>query len=304
METQSIDEGIRWQGIEWDLLELVDLVSVQRQVRAAIDTKRKLAGKLRQVETGGRAARVLPEPLHPGKDGYRTLITRVAPAHVRDEVDTLDRCILGVSLGGSNAATFHGAKLEAIVRWIAARAKHCCILVGDSLGRISLEVREGLDPETAEREARARGRRYAAETEALFRRYTSDEVSFEFKFGTEYAAHPSFGPYLDNVRALYETDASFQQLVHTFGDEYLARTMHSVGRGEASERWQRIAREYLIEEIALLACLAADGWPALVYPGSIDSIVEIAEGRFPMLPAPLKDLRFIALWLDAKSGAR
>jgi hypothetical protein len=80
--------------------------------------------------------------------------------------------------------------------------------------------------------------------------------------------------------------------------------MHSVGRGEASERWQRIAREYLIEEIALLACMAVDGWPALVYPGSIDSIVEIAEGRFPTLPAPLKDLRFIALWLDAKSGAR
>jgi hypothetical protein len=39
-------------------------------------------------------------------------------------VNKLDRCILGVSLGGSNAATFHGAKLEALVRWIAARAKH------------------------------------------------------------------------------------------------------------------------------------------------------------------------------------
>lgn len=54
----------------------------------------------------------------------------------------------------------------------------------------------------------------------------------------------------------------------------------------------------------LLACLAEDGWPVLVYPGSIDSIVEIAEGRFPSLPASLQALRFIALWLDAKNGSR
>jgi tRNA-dependent cyclodipeptide synthase len=275
-------------------------------VRAAIDAKRKVAGKQRQVDTGASSTRALPEPVYAGKDGYRTLVTQVAPARLRDSVDKLDRCILGVSLGGSNAATFHGAKLEAIVRWIASRATHCCVLVGDSLGRISLQVREGMDPETAEREARALGKRYAAETEALFRRYTTDQVTFEFKYGTEYADHPEFGPYLDNVRAHYDADAAFRQLVHTFGDQYLARTARSVGSGEAgpSEYWQRIAREYLLEEIALLACFAAHGWPALVYPGSIDSIIEIAEGRYPALPAPLKDLRFIALWLDAKSGAR
>ena len=292
-----------WQQIDWERLDLEELVTIQRKARTAIEGKRKLEGKLRQATNG---ARTLPEPLYPGKARYRTMITHVAPARLRDSVDKLDRCVLGVSLGGSNAATFHGAKLEAIVRWIAARATRCCVLVGDSLGRISLEVREGMAPQVAEYEARALGRHYVAETEAIFRHYTSEHITFEFRYGTEYADHPNFYPYLDNVRATYQQNAAFRETTHAFAGEYLTRTARSLGQGEAglSERWQQIAREYLLEEIALFACFAADGWPALVYPGSIDSIVEVAEGRFPALPAPLQAFQFIALWLDAKNGSR
>jgi tRNA-dependent cyclodipeptide synthase len=304
MEHASTDEPrIRGQQIDWDHFELEELVALQRSVRDAIEAKRKLAGKVKRATNGER---LLPEPLYAGKAGYRTQVTQVAPAHLRSSVDKIDRCVLGVSLGGSNAASFQGAKLEAVVRWIAARANHCCILVGDSLGRISLQVREGMAAETAEREARALGQRYVAETAAIFQRYTTDQVTFEVRYGTAYANHPSFRPYLDSVRATYQDDASFRVLVHAFGDEYLARTLRSTGRDEASagERYRQIAHEYLLEEIALLACFAEDGFPVLVYPGSIDSIVEIAEGRFPALPAPLRALGFIALWLDAKSGAR
>jgi tRNA-dependent cyclodipeptide synthase len=153
--------------------------------------------------------------------------------------------------GGSNALDFHGAKLEATVRWIATR---CCVLVGDSLGRISLEVREGLAPEVAEREAYALGRRFVAETEAIFRRYTTDEVSFEIRYGTDYASHESFPSYLHEVHTLYRENDAFRALAHEFGGEYQI------------ERWQLLAHEYLLEELALFACLAEDGWPELVYP--------------------------------------
>jgi tRNA-dependent cyclodipeptide synthase len=304
MDTHRMETGFDWQQIEWGQLTLDDLTAVQRKVRTAIDSQRKLQGKQRLLESALPSKHLLPEPLYQGKERYRTLVNRVAPAQIRSSLDKLDGCMLGISLGGGNAAAFQGAKLEAIVRWIASRARRCSVLVGDSLGRISLQVREGMDPETAEREARALGQRYATETEALFRRYTSETVTFEFKFGTEYAKHPCFEPYLANVRALYEKDAAFQQLVHDFGDMYLQRTATSIGEARLTERWQQLAREYLIEEIALLACLAADGWTTLVYPGSIDSIIEIAEGRYPALPASLKDLGFVALWLDSKSGAR
>lgn len=180
------------------------------------------------------------------------------------------------------------------------------MLVGDSLGRISLEVREGMAPEVAESEARALGKRYVAETEAIFRHYTTSEVHFELRYGTEYTDHKSFRSYLDDVHALYNRDDTFRALVHSFGGYYQARTARSLGNGEGrlNERWQRLAHDYLLEEIALFACLAEDGWPVLVYPGSIDSIIEVAEGRFPSLPAPLGALQYIALWLDAKTGAR
>jgi len=293
-----------WHRITWDQLEVDELIVIQRQVRAAIDAKRKLAGTLRQRELGADCP--LPAPLHAGRSGYRALVSQVAPAHLRDSVNQLERCVLGVSLGGSNALDFHGAKLEAIVRWIAARASHCCVLVGDSLGRISLEVREGLAPDIAEREARALGQRYAAETEAMFRRYTTSKVRFELRYGTEYAEHKSFRRHLQEVRALYQHHDAFQALVHSFGGYYVARTARSLGNCEVglNPRWQRLAHDYLLEEIALFACLAEDGWPVLVYPGSIDSIIEVAEGRFPSLPAPLRAFQFIALWLDAKSGSR
>jgi tRNA-dependent cyclodipeptide synthase len=180
------------------------------------------------------------------------------------------------------------------------------VLVGDSLGRISLEVREGMAPEVAEREARALGKRYAAETEAIFERYTTSEVRFELRYGTQYADHKSFRSYLHDVHALHKQDNGFRALVHSFGGYYQARTARSLGNSEVglNERWQHLAHDYLLEEIALFACLAEDGWPVLVYPGSIDSIIEVAEGRFPSLPAPLRALQFIALWLDAKSGSR
>jgi len=304
-EAEDADRPL-WHRIAWDQLQLEELAAIQREVRAVIDAKRKLAGKLRQIDHGAGAKRQQPQPLHAGKSGYRALVSQVAPAQQRASVDKLERCMLGVSLGGSNALDFHGAKLEATVRWIAARATHCCVLVGDSLGRISLEVREGMAPEVAEREARALGRRYAAETEAIFRHYTTDEVSFEIRYGTDYADHKNFRRYLHEVHALYQENDAFRALVHAFGGEYLTRTARSAGTSEAgpNERWQRLAHDYLLEEVALFACLAEDGWPVLVYPGSIDSIVEVAEGRHPGLPAPLRMLRFIALWLDAKSGAR
>ena len=55
-----------WQQIEWERLDLEELVTIQRKARTAIEMKRKLDGKLRQATTG---ARTLPEPLYPGKAG-------------------------------------------------------------------------------------------------------------------------------------------------------------------------------------------------------------------------------------------
>jgi tRNA-dependent cyclodipeptide synthase len=290
-----------WQQFAWDQLTLDELIALQRTLRPVIEAKRKRAGELRKQGTGAARPRKLPDHLHGDEVTYKAKISNVGPAALRGSLQQIDRCILGVSLGGSNAAMFQGAKLEASVRWIAARARHCRVLVGDSMGHISLQVRHGMDPETAEREARALGRRYAAEAEAVFRHYSNEDVTFESCYSSEYARHPCFAGFHDRIRALYQTDASLRRLVDTFSADYLARTARSIASGPGwSEHWKQLGREYLLEEMALVTCLVADGWPMMVYPGSIDSFVEIAEGRHPALPEALQAFQFVALHLKKR----
>src|SRR5215510_424237 len=92
-EAANVDRPL-WQRIAWDQLDLEDLAAIQRQVRAVIDAKRKLAGKQRQMELGAGTKRRLPDPLYAGRAGYRALVSQVAPAHLRDSVDKLGRCML------------------------------------------------------------------------------------------------------------------------------------------------------------------------------------------------------------------
>jgi tRNA-dependent cyclodipeptide synthase len=291
------------EGFAWDQLSVDELVTMQRTIRAVIEARRKHAGEQRRKDASVVAKPGLPEPLHRDGAYYKAKIANVGPARLRDSLDTIDRCILGVSLGGSNAAMFQGAKLEATVRWIAARARRCRVLVGDSMGRISLQIRHGVHPSVALQEAQDLGRRYVADTAALFRHYTTERVAFEICYSSEYAAHPSFGELHDRILALYETDDALRRLVHAFSADYLERTARSVAQRESfSEQWQALGRAYLLEEMALIACLVADGWPMMVYPGSIDSFVAIAEGRHPTLPASLQGFQFVALCLKKRDG--
>jgi tRNA-dependent cyclodipeptide synthase len=297
------DTAVISEGLAWDQLSVDELVTMQRTIRAVIEAKRKHAGELRRKDAGTASGPGLPEPLYRDGAYYKAKVAGVGPTRLRDSLDTIDRCILGVSLAGSNAAMFHGAKLEASVRWIAARARRCRVLVGDSMGRISLQIRHGVHPDEALQEAQALGRRYVADTQALFRHYTTERVDFEVCYSSDYTSHPSFGAFQDQVLARYETDDALRRLVHAFSDDYLARTARSVAQGTGfSEQWRALGRAYLLEEMALIACLVADGWPLMVYPGSIDSFTEIAEGRHPALPASLQAFQFVSLHLKKRDG--
>jgi CRP/FNR family cyclic AMP-dependent transcriptional regulator len=59
-----------------------------------------------------------------------------------------------------------------------------------------------------------------------------------------------------------------------------------------------MATLYLLEESAIFALMNRDGWPVLVYPGSIRTFQDIAEGRFPGVPEHLGSLVFVSLRLN------
>ncbi|WP_264447145.1 hypothetical protein [Novosphingobium sp. JCM 18896] len=65
----------------------------------------------------------------------------------------------------------------------------------------------------------------------------------------------------------------------------------------SAEQAREIARAYLLEESALFAVLREEGGSLIVYPGAIDSIEALCEGRFAGAPEPLKELAFASLSL-------
>jgi hypothetical protein len=58
-----------------------------------------------------------------------------------------------------------------------------------------------------------------------------------------------------------------------------------------------LACEYLLEECAIFTQLCRDGWELVVYPGSIRTLAEIAEGRLRKVPEPIKAMVCVALKL-------
>ena len=93
---------------------------------------------------------------------------------------------------------------------------------------------------------------------------------------------------LEKLEALARSDTEFAASVDAFADLYLGRgdklETNPVGPYEA----RAIATSYLLEESALFSVLCEQGWPIVVYPGSIESIEGLCERRFAAAPQPLK----------------
>ena len=95
---------------------------------------------------------------------------------------------------------------------------------------------------------------------------------------------------LEKLEALARSDTEFAASVDAFADLFLGRGYKletnplAVGLDEA----RAIATSYLLEESALFIVLCEQGWPIVIYPGSIESIEGLCEGRFAAAPQPLK----------------
>lgn len=229
-----------------------------------------------------------------GTHRYKAAMHKVAPASATHFGDKGNRAMLGVSLGNAN---FEGARLEASLEWISERYDHCALVLGDSVYRLTLMLLEGICEEDARIKALAAGQEFAREWAPLLRQF-SGRCTFEILPFSQIEGREGFAGYRDALHALSRDNAEFGASVEAFADLYL-------GRGDKldnpyavdAETAGTIARDYLLEEAALFCLLQEDGWPVLIYPGSIDSIADLCEGRFPGTPEPLTRLAFLSLAL-------
>ena len=229
---------------------------------------------------------------------YKASLGKVFPHRLRTSLSEYQKCVLGISLGNKNFV--EKERLEASIKWISENFKVCIVLVTDSIYRLTIEIREELKDDEARLKALHTGEEFIRDRRLLFEQY-SESCCFEFRFASEIEKQWDFKSYYEELQNLYRKNESFQGLVNSFARAYLNR-IEQVEKEQFDElRQKQLARAYILEESALSACLAQEGWSVFVYPGSIKTFEEISEGLHPEVPLPLQQMIWVSLRLKQKT---
>ncbi|MDJ0618427.1 MAG: tRNA-dependent cyclodipeptide synthase [Calothrix sp. MO_192.B10] len=237
--------------------------------------------------------------------GYKATVAKVFPARLRSSLSEYQKCVFIISLGSKNFVD--NRRIEACIKWISENFQACVVLVCDSVYRLTIEIRQGLKGDEARLEAIRTGEKFINENCLLFEQY-SRSCRFEFKMASQIEKQSEFEMYYQDLQCLYQKDQSFQRMVSSFAQTYLNRVEQleeeNKHKEESLQEKRHLSITYLLEESALFTCLAKEGWPVFVYPGSIKTFEEISEGLHPAVPEPLKQMIWVSLHLrrSVKAG--
>lgn len=285
MDYKTIVEDFDWSQLSFEELKLVNS---------------KISAVIKQKKSELRPPQSVPQivqQLHAKQ--YKAEVSQVRPRHRRSSLSEYQKCLFGISLSGNQ--NFDGGRLEACIKWISNNFKHCLVLVADSVHRHTIEISSGLKGNSARVEAFRVGREFVERQRALFEYYSANCL-FEFMMASEVEKQPDFELYIEQLQRLYREDRPFETTVRSFAQAYLHRG-NKVQEKQADEfsHLEHLAASYLLEECAILACLARDGWLVNPYPGSIKAFEDITEGKHPEVPEPLQQVIFVSLRLK-KAG--
>lgn len=277
-------------NFDWHQLSLEQLKTVQSQVSRAIESKHKALDVDRNINHVQQNFK------------YKATVSQVFPKSSKNNLLKHKSCVLVASLNSKN---FQEKRIEASIQWISNHFDECIILVGDSIYRLTLSIRNPttIDNSSCYSDALCAGREFINQNSRLFEKY-SGLCDFKFQLASEIEKNENFKPYHQEFQRVHEENKSFAQVVHSFSEHFLRRDKQ-VNALEASgslENYQRkLAINYLLEESALFTCLAESGYCVFVYPGSIKTFEEIAEGRHPEVPSFLKQIIWVSLRLKKKN---
>ncbi|MDA4848733.1 tRNA-dependent cyclodipeptide synthase [Hoeflea poritis] len=249
-----------------------------------------VSGAEHTSEKSGDVTRVL-------KRRYRSQMQSVSPKTLENGVlKDNDSCVLGISLGNPSMEM---AKLEACIEWISIHFDKCALNLTDTLYRHTLQVTQGVSAEQSRDQALKVGDAFQETYAPLIDRY-SGKCGFQWIRSSEIENRKNFNSYLNYFQGLYEENEEYQNIVNDFSKIYLER-VSNLDRTLDPRQKMECSTNYLIEETAMITCLCEEDWNILVYPGSIKSFVDIAEGHFSEVPEPLRKIIFISLRLK-KAG--
>ncbi|NEQ37460.1 MAG: tRNA-dependent cyclodipeptide synthase [Okeania sp. SIO3I5] len=270
------------ENFDWSQLSLEQLKLVQSQVGKAISLKKQ-------------NLKLTKDTTNISKNyGYKATLAKVFPHSLRNCLSGHQKCIFAISLGSKNFV--YRERLEACIKLISENFQTCLVLVGDSVHRLTIEVRQGIEGDDAWLQAIRTGEKFVNENSFLFEQY-SENCQFEFKMASEIEKRSDYNIYYEELQSLYQENRSFQTMVNSFAQKYLNRGEEVVTEQLGEVRQKYLATTYLLEESALFTCLVKQGWLVFVYPGSIKTFEEISEGLHPEVPEPLKQMIWASLRL-------
>ena len=231
------------------------------------------------------------------KRRYKAQLQSVSPKSLGEKVlAENDACVLGISLGNRS---MERAKLEACIEWVSNNFKECALNITDTLYRYTLQITQGVPSDKCRDEAILAGEKFQTEYGPLIDKY-SKNCRFQWLRVSEIEKRSNYKMYLEEFQKLYKENGAYQRIVDEFSNMYLCRVSDR-DCTLTDQQKEYCSINYLLEETAMFTCLCEENWNVLVYPGSIKSFIDIAEGRFTEVPEALRKIVFISLRLNRGS---
>lgn len=227
---------------------------------------------------------------------YHAEIHSVNPFIEKHYLRQYKNCILGISLENKSFIT---AKLVGMVDWACQHFENCTVVIGDSIHRYTLEIK-GLNEDYAYHKALRLGREILDINHSVFESY-AEHCNIKIVLCSQIQQSPHYHHYYSQLENLYLTNPHFSISLQTFADTFVER------RADLDENYysESIKKSciYLLEELAVFACLSDQGGQVFIYPGALNILIEIAEGLYPDAPDALKKLVYIALKIKRRGAS-
>jgi len=205
---------------------------------------------------------------------------KITPTGVENVFKVYDKCLYGVSVGGENQNI--NTLLDGY-GWASKYFKRCCILLGDSLYRFTIQITQGVEPDQAGRIAHEAGEKLLNDLLCRF----SDVP--EVIRCSDIQKLPSFDSYHNTIRSLVATNSRLAESILRDAISFVDRQEKHSRLCIPKQQAIRISTQYLIEEMGIYGLLSKNGWVVDVYYGKeLPTLARIINGEIEIADNDLK----------------
>ena len=190
-------------------------------------------------------------------------------------------CILAINLDSDK---FTSEKIELMSNWVETKFKRCLVLIADSLYELSLQMlNPKLDKQQASLLSASKSQKIVQALSDKFQ--FKKQCNFETVLSSVVQKYSDYEEYRKNLELIYKKESNFKSSVEKFSEGFL----HSK-QIPWSEKSLKMTCNYVLEDLAIIACISQRGYKALVYPGYLPLFIEIVNGEHPQLISQLQEL--------------